>query len=194
VEPKGDRDGVHAEAQAAPSSRRIAIPPAHEPTPVPSQSHHSPVASEEVSSLIADKDLATPARVQTRIRNLHAEKEPKIVEKTIERIDRVEKHTTVQAHETVRMAAKPEQQKSNDAPVLRGATTSREPANPILSSSPQTLPMPGLNAAAPEIHISIGRVIVNSRPASVPRPQAAAAAPTIRLTLDQYLRQRGGRP
>jgi hypothetical protein len=110
-----------------------------------------------------------------------------------ERSDRLEKQTTLRSHETVKLVAEVEHRKFIDSPRQRGAETSRESVVPARSSALQTIPVAASNAAAPEIHVSIGRVIVNSGPAPAPRPQAAAA-PTIRLTLDQYLRQRGGRP
>jgi hypothetical protein len=125
--------------------------------------------------------------------NIQPEKDLEIVERTLERIDRVEKHTVLRSHEPVRLSANTGLRNSADIPAQRVTAAFREPAMPVRPSAPQTLPVTGMDPERPEIHIAIGRVIVNASQASVPRPQIAAPAPAVRLTLDQYLRQRGGR-
>jgi hypothetical protein len=141
-----------------------------------------------------DRNVTRPVADWTEILNLHPEKEPKVVEQRIERVDRLEKQTTVHSRETVRLAAEVEHRKSIGMPREHGVEASRESAVPVRSSALQTIPVAVSNTAAPEIHVSIGRVIVNAGSAPAPRPQAAATTPPIRLSLDQYLRQRGGRP
>ena len=197
AEPKVRREGIRAETSTTHASQRIATMPAQEQRPAPSSFPRDDSRAPEAKPLTTGLNLTTPTTVRTETGNLLAEKKPKLVEHTSERIariDRVEKQTTLHSHETVRLPADTEHRKPIDAPLQRNAATLHESAMPVRPAAPQTLPVTGLNTAAPDIHIAIGRVIVNAGPAPAPRPQTAAAAPTLRLTLDQYLRQRGGRP
>lgn len=194
VEPRADRESVSTEAVATPVSQRHATPPAQGQAAAPTQFRNNAAGREEAQTPTPDRNLSPQTSVRREPLNLHREKEPKLVERTIERVDRIEKQTTLHSYETVKLAAETGRQAFDDPPRQRGAEAPREPVLPVRQSAPPILPVASSNAAAPEIHVSIGRVIVNAGASSVPRPQMAAAAPpTIRLTLDQYLRQRGGR-
>jgi hypothetical protein len=193
MESKADRDVVRAETHATPVSRRTPTPPELEPPPAPSSFRHADRAKEEAQPPAVGRTVTTAATIRTEILN-RPEKETTIVERVIERSDRLEKQTTVHSRETVRLPAEVEHRQSIDLPRQRGAEASRDSAVSIRSSALQTIPAAASNAAAPEIHVSIGRVIVNAGAPPAPRPQAGATTPTIRLSLDQYLRQRGGRP
>jgi len=112
------------------------------------------------------------------------------------RVERLEKQTTlIQSHsqESVRLVETREPSIAADRAPAPRVTPSLPPhesraASPVAHTTPIDRPV-----ERPDIHISIGRVIVNA-PAASHAPKPAPPPPTpMRLTLDQYLRQRGGR-
>jgi hypothetical protein len=112
------------------------------------------------------------------------------------RVERLEKQTTLiqsHSHESVRPV-------ETRGPAMAADRTPALRASPTLSPQESRAVGPVTHsrvidhaAERPDIHVSIGRVIVNA-PAQSPVPKPASPSPPpLRLTLDQYLRQRGGR-
>jgi hypothetical protein len=113
-----------------------------------------------------------------------------------QRVERLEKQTTLiqsHSHESVRLV-------ETRGPSIAADRTPPLRVTPALPPHESRAVSPVTHTALidgpverPDIHVSIGCVIVNS-PAPSPAPKPAPPTPApLRLTLDQYLRQRGGR-
>jgi hypothetical protein len=107
-------------------------------------------------------------------------------------VERLERKTRVESREIVRTVHVPKQEEP--VPTTPAVPVPYTPAANEQQAIFGVQPARATDAGRPDIHISIGRVIVNAAAAAAPsKPAPTPAAPVVRVSLEQYLRQRGGR-
>ena len=184
VSPPQTQQATHHHTTVAPGERH------HHTTVAPRETRIVPAATPTA----AEKTAADPAVVhreivrETQERIVAApriDREPIVRQsKTIER-ERVQ-HERVERERVTHERVVQERQRVE--PIVRSSAA--PPARAILATSPPPAPRHA-DAAAPSIHISIGRIDVRAQ--TTPERRAASSPPSSRPSLDDYVQRREGR-
>lgn len=209
---RADAPSRDAENSQAESSRRDAVRSEERPRPVAARVTAAPVDGEiEASSMEAaasmpvrpqpvaisrerEADKPMPVSIEAR------EQQPRDVRTTRIEVERVEREVMrivrgrderEPGNEGIRPVAARDERRQEVAPV---AVSSIAPVN-LPAARERTVPArESISESAPSVQVTIGRLIVEAvMPPSAPAPAPIRSAPGPRLSLDDYLRQRGGR-
>jgi hypothetical protein len=205
-------------AASASESRRDDSTSEQQPTPFEHEQRVEVSPQQERTA----RELATPSTVQSEARNAAGEMSPEAnrrapVETTLAReseaIRAQPRMRTLPVTRADEVAAEPIVKRSDTRPEQRpraadglraaieqigqfvSAPRAAPPPVPVATSAAKPTAMRAENRDEPAaIQVSIGRVIVEAvMPPAAPAPLPARPAPAPRLSLDDYLRQRGGR-
>jgi hypothetical protein len=186
---------LHASALPPDLSRALSVKPESPsqfsvpvlaPVAVPAPPPAAPRAEAPALPIIIDSRALPPTRLDAPP-SPPAPRITRLAERLEKETRRIESHS----HERVRVVEKRDPPLAVDRAPALGATPAPLPqelraASPVTHTTLMDRP-----PERPDIHVSIGRVIVNAPAAqAAPKPAPPPAAP-VRLTLDQYLRQRG---